>query len=539
MQLPREFSERMYKLLGEEYPAFEESLGKQCRRGLRVNPLKIKTEEFERIAPFHLTPVPWTKNGYYYEEEDAVSRHPFYYAGLYYLQEPSAMAPAAVLDVRPGMRVLDLCAAPGGKATALGEKLRGEGLLVANDISASRCRALLRNIELAGITNAFVTNAQPAVLAERFEGYFDRILLDAPCSGEGMFRKDEKVIRAWDPEKNDRCAGIQRELILEAAKMLRPGGRLIYSTCTFSRLENEDVIGYLLTQDPAFRLLPIPSCEGFSPGFDSERLCVRIWPHKAEGEGHFMALLEKTNPEITVWAAGTEAEPGDRAGRENQGQSCQDQHGRSQKDRDQINPEKKSHKGKKQNRKKTAERHTPGMPGGPGRTEELKLFRDFFERQDIPDPMRVRKPDWMKTGSECEIRGSQVYKSAIDPETVRGIPFLRNGIYLGELKKNRFEPSQSLALAWYSIYEENDCPGEMISSGKEVPSGEMKLVFPPEDGRLPAYLRGETLELSEAEGSGAGWKLVSAGEYPLGWGKVTGNTLKNKYPPAWYVHSGT
>ena len=206
MKLPKEFLERMEKMLGTEYEAFLKSYEEPRKFGLRVNTAKISVEKFQELAPFHLTPIPWIPNGFYYEREDDPARHPFYYAGLYYLQEPSAMTPATVLPVVPGERVLDLCAAPGGKATALGAKLRGEGLLVANDISASRAKALLKNLEIFGISNSYVTNAVPERLAEQFEESFDKILVDAPCSGEGMFRKDLANARVWSLEKVEECA---------------------------------------------------------------------------------------------------------------------------------------------------------------------------------------------------------------------------------------------------------------------------------------------------------------------------------------------
>lgn len=190
MELPVEFTERMRELLGDEYEAFLQTYQEPRKFGLRVNPLKISAEEFEKTAPFHLERIPWTENGYYYEKEDDPARHPFYYGGLYYLQEPSAMAPGELLPVSPGERVLDLCAAPGGKATALGARLQGRGLLTANEISASRAKALLKNLEVFGITNSLVLHEVPARLEERFYEYFDKILVDAPCSGEGMFRKD-------------------------------------------------------------------------------------------------------------------------------------------------------------------------------------------------------------------------------------------------------------------------------------------------------------------------------------------------------------
>ena len=196
------FLSRMQNMLGDEYESFLKSYEAPRTYGLRVNTAKISCDEFERIVPFPVTPIPWISNGYFYPEDVRPSFCPLYQAGLFYLQEPSAMTPASCLPVTPGENVLDLCAAPGGKATALGAMLNGSGLLVANDISASRARALLRNIELFGITNAFVTNETPAHLGKHFPEFFHKILLDAPCSGEGMFRKEEALARDWTPEKS-------------------------------------------------------------------------------------------------------------------------------------------------------------------------------------------------------------------------------------------------------------------------------------------------------------------------------------------------
>ena len=300
MYLPEAFQKKMKAILGEEYDDFLAGFEKPRHYGLRVNTAKITVEEFKELVPFHLTQIPWVENGFYYEEEDAPTRHPYYYAGLYYIQEPSAMTTASRLPVGPGERVLDLCAAPGGKATELGAKLFGEGLLVANDISASRVKALLKNIEVMGIPNSFLLNEVPAKIAEQFPAYFDKILVDAPCSGEGMFRKNPEAARVWSEEKPPECAKMQREIVKQAISMLKPGGMMIYSTCTFSPEENEQTIASLLANEPEMELLEIPWYEGFSHGRPeladgNEALvrCVRIFPHKMAGEGHFLALLRK------------------------------------------------------------------------------------------------------------------------------------------------------------------------------------------------------------------------------------------------------
>ena len=241
------FLARMQEMLSaQEYTAFLESFNAPRTYGLRVNTSKISCEEFQKLCPFPVKPIPWIPNGYFYDEDTRPSRCAYYQAGLYYLQEPSAMTPASRIPIEPGDKVLDLCAAPGGKATAAGAALQGQGLLVANDISTSRARALLRNLELFGIPNIFVANEAPAKLTKTFPEFFDKIILDAPCSGEGMFRKEEALAKDWTPEKSRELSEIQKELVLQAADMLRPGGLLLYSTCTFAPVEDEQTVSYLL-----------------------------------------------------------------------------------------------------------------------------------------------------------------------------------------------------------------------------------------------------------------------------------------------------
>ena len=302
MRLPKEFEEKMRELLKEEFPDYMACYGKPPFYGLRVNTGKITAEEFERICPFPIHPVPWIGNGYYYDGESVTpSKHPYYYAGLYYLQEPSAMTPASRLPVEPGDKVLDVCAAPGGKATELGARLGREGLLVANDLSSSRAKGLLKNIEVFGIGNVLVLSEEPGKLCDHFPEYFDKILIDAPCSGEGMFRKDKKMVKAWEEHGPEFFSNIQRGIILKAARMLKPGGMLLYSTCTFDARENEQVIGHLLAACPEFCVMPMEGYEGFLEGRPelSDPVCrglketVRIFPHRMDGEGHYLALLKK------------------------------------------------------------------------------------------------------------------------------------------------------------------------------------------------------------------------------------------------------
>ena len=299
--LPEGFCEKMRGLLGAEYPEFLAALDRPRAVGLRLNPLKTDTPP---DLPFGLEPVPWEPSGYYYDPATRPGLHPYHEAGLYYLQEASAMAPAALLDPQPGERVLDLCAAPGGKSTQLAGRMRNQGLLVCNEIHPKRAAILASNIERLGISNALVLNEHPARLAERFALYFDRILVDAPCSGEGMFRKHDAAFEDWSPDTVAMCARRQAEILDSAARMLRPGGRLVYSTCTFSPEENEGSVEGFLRRHPDFSI-----CTADFPWFSPGRpdwipegrpelaRSFRLWPHRLRGEGHFAAILVKDGEE--------------------------------------------------------------------------------------------------------------------------------------------------------------------------------------------------------------------------------------------------
>ncbi len=278
--LPESFLDEMKKLLGDSYRDYLDSFQKQPRLGLRANGLKLSGEELKSLLPWDLSPVAWAPLGYYYPGDVRPALHPAYSAGLFYLQEPSAMAPGAVLPVAPGLRVLDLCAAPGGKSTQLAARLKGRGVLVSNDISPSRAKGLLKNLELAGAFNICVTAEAPGKLASLWEGWFDRILVDAPCSGEGMFRREPDMVKDWQAKGPSYYASIQREILFEAAKMLRPGGQLLYSTCTFSPEEDEGTVMDLLSRVPEMKLLPLK--EEAVPGSRESQILpgvLRLFPH--------------------------------------------------------------------------------------------------------------------------------------------------------------------------------------------------------------------------------------------------------------------
>lgn len=455
-ELPVGFEKRMREMLGDEYDAYLESFHKPRLYGLRRNPLKISEEDLEKKVELELEPIPWVKDGYFYPDHVRPAQHPYYAAGAYYLQEPSAMTPASRLPVYPGERVLDLCAAPGGKATALGAALQGEGVLVANDISNARAKALLKNLELFGISNAFVTNEIPGKLAENFAGFFDKVLVDAPCSGEGMFRKDPDVMKTWDEERPLYFAKLQKDILKNAVAMLRPGGLLLYSTCTFAPAENEGSISWLLEEYPQMELLPMEWYDGFSAGRpewgngdESLKRTVRIWPHKMDGEGHFLALLKKREDAETPDLELTQAKRPDKNSR--------------------------------------------------------KVLEEFFHEMNWQP-----KWDWL------EIRGEKVYQVPQLPKNLKGINFLRNGLYMGELKKNRFEPSQQLAM----VLREGEYPAVLSLSS--------------EDERIDRYLRGETILVENGETTRQkGWILVCVENFSLGWGKLVNGVLKNKYWGGW------
>ena len=287
--LPEAFLQRMEAQLGSEYPAFLESLERPRAVALRFNPIKGERP----VLPFVGAPVPWEPEGFYYDPETRPGLHVYHEAGVYYLQEASAMAPVALLDPKPGERVCDLCAAPGGKTTQIAGRMLGQGFLVCNEINPKRAKILSRNIERMGVANALVTNEHPETLASRFPGFFDRVLVDAPCSGEGMFRKEEAAVTDWSQETVQMCARRQREILDSAARLVRPGGRLVYSTCTFAPEEDEETVAAFLEAHPEFTPEPVEA-PWFVPG---ENASYRMWPHKLLGEGHFAAVLRKTQGE--------------------------------------------------------------------------------------------------------------------------------------------------------------------------------------------------------------------------------------------------
>lgn len=299
MDLPVDFKKRMKQMLKDEYDDFEKSFSnEESFSALRINSLKKMPQELFDIVS-GLERVKWCKNGYYVKKDIIDGNHPFHTAGLIYFQEPSAMSVVPFLGIEPGDYVLDLCAAPGGKATYAGEMLKGKGILVANEIIPKRSVVLSDNIERMGIKNALVTNENPKKLSEKFPGFFNKIIVDAPCSGEGMFRKEPRALSEWSIEHTKSCSLRQKLIMDSAIKMLSPGGKLIYSTCTFAPCENEGVADYVLSNYPDMRLIKIDApyfSDGLGEWVNSSydmSFTKRIFPHKNKGEGHFIALFKK------------------------------------------------------------------------------------------------------------------------------------------------------------------------------------------------------------------------------------------------------
>lgn len=387
MKLPEEFTNRMRGMLGEEYAAFRASYDEKNIQALRINPNKAGND-FLKKSPFILEAVPWAKNGYYYKEGSQPGKHPYHAAGVYYIQEPSAMAPAEYLCAKPDERILDLCAAPGGKTTQIAADMQGRGILISNEIHPARAKILSENVERMGLSNVIVMNEAPKRLAEVFTGYFDKILVDAPCSGEGMFRKNEAACAEWSLNQVQICAERQDEILSYAAQMLRPGGRIVYSTCTFAPEENEGTISRFLKRFPEFEICPIKKINGMTSGnpqwilepAENIEQTIRLFPHKLQGEGHYLAALEKK-------------EDGNR------------------------NP-------------KIFSMTESGIP-----EKNLDLWHTFSKENLIQIPEGIYLTF-----------GENLYLTPKQTPPLKGLKVLRPGLHLGTNKKNRFEPSHALAL---------------------------------------------------------------------------------------------
>lgn len=478
-RLPEQYRESMKELLGAEYPAYIESFSESSYTAFRINTSKISLKEWQAINPFSTSEIAWIEKGFYYDsEKDNPAKHPYYYAGLYYIQEPSAMIPASLLPVEKGDRVLDLCAAPGGKATELGAKLKGTGLLVANDISVSRTMALAKNLQMAGISNAVVTAETPEKLSDTFPEYFDKILIDAPCSGEGMFRREPRMIKDWLEKGPAYYSKVQKEILAQAYAMLKPGGMLVYSTCTFSVLEDEGVVQWLLMQYPDMKICHVPRKEGFSDGrpdllengLPELMHCVRIFPHRAKGEGHFAVLLRKRE------GTGESLKPGKAVVSESDRNTTALRNIKN----------KKRKTGKKQSISQEEER-------------AQKEMTEFIEKLSLSEGILSRSDN-------------SIARLPLVPEQLEGIRTIYQGLPICEWK-HKLLPSHQLALTM------------------KAKDFSQVLNLAADDERVIRYLKGETISMEERY---QGNVLVCVDGFGLGWGQgnVQG-TLKNKYYPGW------
>ena len=455
MNLPIEFEKKMKAFLGDEWDDFLYSYDNNRFQALRFNTLKVQSPE-ERMRILKTLKissdkkVSWANEAYYFDENVRPGKHPYHEMGLYYIQEPSAMSAAALLAPKPGMRVLDLCAAPGGKSTQLATYLGDSGLLVSNEIDTQRSRILSQNIERMGIKNAIVTNEDSFVLASHFPGFFNAIQVDAPCSGEGMFRKLPEAIEQWSMENVAICAERQKEILDNAAVMLKPGGTIVYSTCTFSKEENEDVIEYFLERHPDFTLEEME----------------RFWPHKVDGEGHFVAKLVR--------------------------RGCVDTD---------LKADRKTKKNKNSKNRKNETK--PALT-----KENMKLLSEFLD-ETISEDVAA----WIKN-SRLVMFGEQLYRLPDMEVDIKGLKVQRAGLHIGEFKKQRFEPSHSLALAL------------KLNDAKNL----VKLTC--DNPQTIGFFNGQSVMLSDEQAAECkkGWALVCVDGYPAGWGKVNGAQVKNHYP---------
>lgn len=513
MSLPQEFTDRMQNMLKEEYPAFLDSFSQPSHQALRINTLKGSKEQFLALfsKAFGSTAneiVPWESTGYYYPETIRPGKHPYHEGGVYYIQEPSAMAPAHYLDAKPGDMVLDLCAAPGGKSTQIACQLEGQGLIISNEIHPARAKILAENIERMGIPNAIVTNESSDSLSRHFSACFDRIMVDAPCSGEGMFRKNEEAISQWSTENVAICADRQDMILEEAHKMLKDGGRMVYSTCTFAPDENEGSIYRFLKHHPEYQVVCVSLAEGMSSGDldlyepaattaekDAISHTIRLWPHRLKGEGHFTAVLqkgsadnEKADSDAYVHPIFTyPASPYRLAENKlimEQGKAAA-----------------------KKDRSKSSARGKAGKSASSGSDPKAALsgLEEFLTQNLV-----------VKLSGQIVFFGEQMYLLPEHAPSLVGLKVLRAGLHLGSFSKDRFEPSHALALYLKPENVKNSCQLNAIAQKDGM------------DAMMLAsrFINGETFSYEGQKG----WYLIDIDGYSIGWGRLAGNIMKNYYP---------
>ncbi|SES63323.1 16S rRNA C967 or C1407 C5-methylase, RsmB/RsmF family [Pseudobutyrivibrio sp. C4] len=430
--LPIDFVNRMEQDLGPDFHAFLRSYDENKISALRFNPIKADDAAKATISHMLTGSVDWSPNGYYYDEDQRPGLHPYHSAGVYYIQDASAQLPVEMLSPNPGDFCLDLCAAPGGKSTQIAGYLDGQGILVSNEPMKNRAKILSENVERLGIKNCIVTSEYPDKLAERFVEYFDKIMVDAPCSGEGMFRKNHDACSEWSLESVEMCAARQAEILDRAYEMLILGGRMCYSTCTFARLEDEEAVAAFISRHPDMKLI-------------KEQ---RLWPHQVKGEGHYAALLEKADAD-------------------NRYEECKDN------------------------------RETYSL-----KKINDKILNDYliFIKETMTNPKEWR--------GNLLLLNDLLYMLPEDCPDFDGLHVLRGGLFLGTLKKNRFEPSHALALALK--------PSEVTNSHN----------LSSDSAEIDAYLTGQSIRCDVKDG----WTLITVDGYSIGWGKAVKGQIKNHYP---------
>ncbi|WP_125763864.1 RsmF rRNA methyltransferase first C-terminal domain-containing protein [Companilactobacillus hulinensis] len=443
VDLSNDFKEKYRNLMGDRADKLFAAIETDSRNAFRINPLK---PNYKNVNVDLSEPIPYSDVGYFGDIDGNSIDH---MAGYLYSQEPSAMYVAEVLDPKSTDKVLDLCAAPGSKSTYIATKMGGQGLLVTNEINNKRARVLSSNVERMGIVNAVVTNNSPKDFEKKFEGYFDRILVDAPCSGEGMFRKDPESVKYWSLEYVEQCANRQRHILDSAFKLLKPGGTLVYSTCTFSPEENEENIDYFLNQYPDMQMDEIKKYDGMEDGkpewgHGNAELtkALRMFPDQFEGEGHFICKMTKSGE-----------------------------------------PDKSREK---------------DISNGIGK-DEFK-FVEKFAKTNLNG---LTQNNWFKVSDF-------LYQAASLDNRFKSLHVLRNGLKLGEFKKNRFEPD----IAWILAIEPTV----------------LKSVFELDDDQFETYMHGESVILSNDPGFDNKWIGLSYQGKLFSWGRYSNKQIKNVYP---------
>ena len=467
-KLPEKYVERMKRLLGEQYPLYEAALSRPPTKGFRVNTKKISAEDFEGINVFGAERIPYVEDGFYLDYEDKIGNHPFHHAGMVYVQEPAAMAPAECIDIQPDWWVLDMCAAPGGKSSQIAGKLGEGSVLVSNEIIPSRCRILTGNVERLGLTNVITTCMDTERLAAEFPRTFDLIMVDAPCSGEGMFRKEEIAIDEWSEDNVRMCAERQAKILDNAVNALSNGGYIVYATCTFSLEENEMTVDGFLRRHPEFEIVPVcrdverATVEGiYFEGCACESIgyARRFYPHIGRGEGQFMAVLHSTL----------------------------DKQPRGELESKTVSADGRAERGKGKNRARKA-------------STELSAGIISAARAFLSETLCSYKAE-----NVTEYNGNPVYFPPLF-KVKNGVAF-SFGVNIGEVRKNYIQPHHQFFMAM----------------GRDF---KRRIELSPDSDELRRYLHGESFECDCEDG----WAVVTVCGCSVGGVKVVSGTAKNHYP---------